>query len=47
MNSGHAFKKENQALFDAYNKSLQKLIDDGTVFAILQEYGLTEMNLPK
>ena len=47
MNSGHAFKKENQALYEAYNKSLQKLIDDGTVFEILQEYGLTEMNLPK
>lgn len=47
MNSGHAFKKESQALLDAYNKSLQKLIDDGTVFKILQEYGLTEMNLPK
>lgn len=47
MNSGHAFRKEDVALLEAYNKSLQKLIDDGTVLKILKEYGLDETNLPK
>ena len=47
MNSGHAFRKEDVELLEAYNEELKKLQDDGTVFKILQEYGLSEMNLPK
>lgn len=46
-NSGHGFRKTDTTLIDAYNKSLKKLIDDGTVLNILKKYGMDETNLPK